>query len=132
LIVVDTSAIIAALVGDPADPALVQRLASDGDLHAPHLLDIEVLDVLRRLVAARKVSADRAADVRSDLDDLTIVRYPHFPLAERIWELRDNLTAYDAAFVALSEVLEVPLVTCDAALATAPGIRTGVETFGRG
>ncbi len=101
---------------------LVQRLGDDGDLHAPHLIDIEILHALRGLVRAGKLSADRAQDVRSDVAALAITRYGHEPLADRIWALRENLTAYDAAFVALSEALKVPLITCDARLASAPDI----------
>ena len=104
------------------DRALVQRLTDDGDLHAPHLIDIEILQALRGLVRGGKLSLDRADDVRTDVADLTITRYGHEPLADRVWALRDNLTAYDAVFVALSEALEVPLITCDARLAAAPGI----------
>ncbi len=122
VIVVDTSAVLGVLAGDAADRALVQRLADDGDLHAPHLIDIEILHALRGLVRGGKLSLDRATDVRTDVADLTITRYGHEALADRIWALRNNLTSYDAAFVALSEALDVPLVTCDARLAAAPGI----------
>jgi len=122
MLVVDTSAVLAVLAERGPDPALVQRLADDGDLHAPDLIDIEILQALRGLVRGGKLSADRADDVRTDVADLAITRYGHEPLADRIWSLRDNLTAYDAAFIALSEALEVPLVTCDARLAAAPGI----------
>jgi len=122
VIVVDTSAVLAVLAGRTPDGALVQRLTDDGDLHAPHLIDIEILQALRGLVRGGKLSLDRADDVRTDVADLTITRYGHEPLADRAWALRDNLTAYDAVFVALSEALEVPLITCDARLAAAPGI----------
>jgi predicted nucleic acid-binding protein len=119
VIVVDTSAVLA---GRPPDRALAQRLADDGDLHAPHLIDLEILHALRGLVRGGKLSPDRATDVRTDVADLTITRYGHEALADRIWALRDTLTGYDAAFVALTEALDVPLVTCDARIATAPGI----------
>jgi predicted nucleic acid-binding protein len=122
VIVVDTSAVLAVLAGRTPDGALVQRLTDDGDLHAPHLIDIEILQALRGLVRGGKLSLVRADDVRTDVADLTITRCGHEPLADRVWALRDNLTAYDAVFVALSEVLEVPLITCDARLAAAPGI----------
>lgn len=128
MIVVDTSAVIAALAARPADPALLARLGEDGDLHAPHLIDVEVLNALRRLVRIRSLTEQRASEVRVDFADLLIVRYPHQPLADRIWELRRNLTAYDAAFVALGEALGVPLVTCDARLA-APTHRAIVEVY---
>jgi len=132
VLVVDTSAVVDALAGRPPDERLLARLSADGDLHAPHLLDVELLHTLRRLVAAGHLSEDRAADARADFADLTIVRYEHGFLADRIWELRHNLTAYDAAFVSLSETLDVPLVTCDRRLASAPGHRAQVELFGVG
>jgi predicted nucleic acid-binding protein len=122
VLVVDTSAVLAALAVRPPDPTLVKRLADDGDLHAPHLIDVEILNALRGLVRGGQLSEDRAQDVRSDVEDLTIIRYGHQPLADRVWALRENLTAYDAAFVALADALEVPLVTCDARLANAPGV----------
>jgi predicted nucleic acid-binding protein len=122
MLVVDTSAVLAALAERTPDGELVRRLADDGDLHAPHLIDIEILQALRRLVRGGKLSAERAEDVRTDVAALAITRYGHEPLADRVWALRENLTAYDAVFVALSEALEVPLVTCDARVASAPGI----------
>ncbi len=129
MIVVDTSAILSALAGRPPSSSLAERLVSDGDLHAPHLIDVEVLHAARGLVLGGKLSLDRAADLRDDYSALSIVRYPHHPLADRVWELRANLTAYDAVFVALSEALRVPLVTCDAALA-AGGHHARVELYG--
>jgi len=81
-------------------------------------------------VGTEQLSEDRAADVRTDFAGLSIVRYPHHPLADRAWELRHNLTPYDAVFVALAEALEVPLVTCDRRLAMAPGHTASVEPFG--
>lgn len=122
MLVVDTSAVLAALASRPSDPALVKRLADDGDLHAPHLIDIEILNALRGLVRGGQLSQDRAQDVRTDVEDLAITRYGHQPLADRIWAVRDNLTADDAAFVALAEALEVPLITCDARLARSPHV----------
>jgi len=129
VLVVDTSAVVDALAGRPPDERLLARLGADGDLHAPHLLDVELLHALRGLVAAGHLSEDRAADARSDFADLTIVRHEHGFLADRIWELRHALTADAAAFVALSETLDVPLVTCDRRLAAAPGHRARVELF---
>jgi predicted nucleic acid-binding protein len=129
VLVVDTSAVVAALVARPPNQALVDRLRSDGDLHAPHLLDVELLHALRGLVLAGHLSEDRAADARGDFADLAVVRYGHAPLADRGWELRNNLTAYDATFVALAEALNVPLVTCDARLAGAPGSSAVIELY---
>lgn len=128
MLVVDTSAVIAALAGG-APPALLTRLGGDGDLHAPHLLDTEILHALRRLVLAGTISDEKAADLRSDVADLAVVRYPHEPLSDRVWELRANLTAYDATFVALAEALAVPLVTCDGALSRAPGHDARIERY---
>ena len=132
MIVLDTSAAIAALAARPPIEDLVVRLQDDGDLHAPHLIDVEVIHALRRLIAARELTEDRAADVRSDFADLAIVRYAHHPLADRMWELRQNLTAYDAAFVALAEALRVTLVTCDGRLARAGGHQAKIELFKAG
>lgn len=132
MIVVDTSAVLGALVGQPEVPGLRERLLTDGDLHAPHLLDVEFQHALRRLVVSRAIGEDRAADARTDFADLAILRYPHVSLADRMWELRHDLTAYDAAFIALAETLDVPLVTCDARLARASGHAATVEVFGDG
>ena len=131
MIVVDTSAIIVVLAGQPRIPPLVDRLIGDSDLHAPHLLDVEFQHALRRLVVAGTLSDERAADARMDFADLTIIRYPHVSLADRMWELRHNVTAYDAAFLALAEALGAPLVTCDARLARAHGHAALVEAFPR-
>ena len=129
MLVVDTSAVLAALIGRPADKRLMDRLGIDGDLCAPHLLDVELLHALRRLVGSGELSEDRAAAARSDFADLSIVRFSHVILADRIWELRHNLTAYDAAFVALAERLGTPLITCDAGLAKAPGNAAAIELY---
>lgn len=131
MLVVDSSAVLEALVAfDPA-PALIERLGADGDLHGPHLIDTEVLHALRRMVIALEISDERAADARSDFAELALVRYPHQPLNDRVWELRHNLTAYDATFVALAEILDVPLITGDARLAAAPGHKAQIELFAR-
>ena len=130
MIVVDTSAAIAALAARPPVEDLVARIQDDGDLHAPHLIDVEVIHALRRLVAAGELTEDRAADVQSDFADLAIVRYAHHPLADRMWELRQDLSAYDAAFVALAEALGASLVTCDGRLARTSGRQARIELFG--
>ena len=129
LLVVDTSAIVAVLAGARPPLSLADRLAADGDLHVPHLIDVEFLHVLRRLNSRRELSDERAADARTDFEELSLVRYPHVALSDRVWELRHNLTAYDAAFVALAEALGVPLVTCDARLAAAPGHNAQIDLF---
>ncbi len=129
MLVVDSSAVVAALIGRPPPSGLTERLGEDGDLHAPHLIDIEVLHALRRLNAAGQLTDDRAADARMDFQELTLVRYPHLPFSDRIWEMRHHLTAYDAAFIALAESLDVPLVTCDGRLGGAPGHSARIEVF---
>jgi predicted nucleic acid-binding protein len=129
VLVVDTSAIVAALIARPQNQALVDRLRADGDLHAPHLLDVEFLYALHRLALAGQLSENRAADARTDFADLAVFRYAHAALADRTWELRENLTACDATFVALAEALDVPLVTCDARMADAPGNHAAVELY---
>ncbi len=129
MLVVDSSAVLAALAARYPAAGLVERLAEDGDLHAPHLIDTEVLHALRRMLRRGQISDERAHDARTDYAELTLVRYPHEPLNDRVWELRENLTAYDATFVALAEALDVPLVTCDARLAAAPGHRARIEVY---
>lgn len=129
MLVVDSSAALTALAARDPAPELVERLADDGDLHAPHLIDTEILHALRRLRRRGQISAERAHDARTDFAELTLVRYPHEPLNDRVWELRENLTAYDATFVALAEALDVPLVTCDARLAAAPGHHAHIEVY---
>jgi len=129
VIVVDTAAVIDALIGRPAPIGLVERIAGARELHAPHLIDVELLHALRRLVASGDIGSDRADDARRDFADLAIVRYPHGPLADRMWELRHNVTPYDAAFVALAEALDIPLVTCDGRLARSSGHHASVELY---
>lgn len=129
MLVVDTSAVIAALGAAPPPEGLRERMGDDGDLHAPHLIDVEFLHALRRLVARGELAEDRALDVRVDFDALRVVRYPHQPLADRIWTLRDNLTAYDGAFVALAEALGTALITCDARLGRVAGLAATIEVF---
>jgi predicted nucleic acid-binding protein len=90
-------------------------------LHAPHLIDVEVAQVLRRLELAKVLEEARAKQALEDLGDLRLVRHPHADLLDRVWSLRRNLTAYDALYLALSEALDAPLVTTDQRLATAPG-----------
>jgi predicted nucleic acid-binding protein len=111
--------------------ALCQRIGGAAELHAPHLIDIEFLNVLRRLVHGQALSIDAAAVAREQFEDLTIERYPHEPLRDRIWQLRDSLTAYDGAFVALGETLGLPLVTSDGRLARSHGHRAQVESYAR-
>lgn len=110
----DASAMIEALVGREVDESLLNALA--GEVAAPHVLDVEVLSVLRGLVLGRKLRPDLADAARVDHFDLLIVRHGTSPLAERIWSLRHQYTSYDAAYLALAEALDAPLHTCDAKL----------------
>jgi predicted nucleic acid-binding protein len=129
VLVVDTSAALSALTASDPAPGLVEHLAEDGDLHAPHLIDTEMLHALRRMTRTGELSDERAADARTDFAELSLTRYPHQPLSDRIWTLRHNLTAYDATFVALAETLDAPLVTCDTRLTAAPAHHANVELF---
>lgn len=129
MIVIDTSALIDALLGRPVKPDLLARLADDGDLHAPHLIDVEILHALRRLALTGVVAEDRLADARTDIADITLTRYPLGSLADRVWQLRHHLTAYDATFIALAETLNAPLITCDRRLARAGGHDAQIEVF---
>ena len=129
MIVVDASAVVELLALDRLRAELAGRFLADGDLHAPHLLDVEVTHALRRLTALGALSSDRASDARVDARELLIIRYPHLPLLERAWELRGNVSIYDGVYVALAEMLQAPLVTCDAHLAQAPGPRARIELF---
>ena len=131
MIVLDASAVVAVLL-DPGQGAerIRERIESPGEsLHVPHLMDLEVLHVLRRQALHGTVSQRRSAEALEDLANIMFVRYPHTSLVERIWELRENLTVYDAAYVALAEALEAPLVTMDARLAQAPGHNAAVELY---
>jgi len=91
--------------------------AANETLHAPHLIDLEVAQVLRRYERSGAISAQRGAEALTDLADFPLTRYPHFVLLERIWQMRHSLTAYDAAYLALAEALDARLVTRDRALA---------------
>lgn len=113
--VVDASAMVEALVGRDADADLLDALA--GDIDAPHLLDVEVLSVLRALVLGGKLDANNAVRAREDHFAFTITRHETAPLAERIWELRHQFASYDASYLALAEALRTPILTCDAKLA---------------
>ena len=132
MIVIDASAEVAVLLNTgPEVESIRERIARPGEtLHVPHLFDIEVLHALRRLNLRGTVSSVRVQLALSRLRDTQLTRYPHTTLIERIWALRENLTAYDAAYVALAEALDAPLVTMDARLAQAPGIRAAVEVYG--
>ena len=128
MIVVDASTVIESLLRSPTAIKIDARLFNAGEtLHAPHLLDIEVMHVLRRHDMARDIDPKRAQEALDDYGDLPIRRYPHRDLLPRVWELRANLTAYDAVYVALAEVLDAPLVTRDRRLANATGHHARIE-----
>ena len=127
-IVVDASAVLEVLLRTRRAGAISRRiLADDAALHAPHLLDVEVAQVLRRYARAREVGVARATQALADFMDVRVERYPMEPLLGRIWALRDTVTAYDAAYIALAEALEAPLLTCDARLASSTGHRAAIE-----
>jgi predicted nucleic acid-binding protein len=127
VIVVDASVVIEVLLGTAAGRAVEGRLFDPrAALHAPHLVDVEVAHVLRRYAAAGELAPARAAEAVEDLRDLPITRHEHAMLLPRIWQFRRNLTAYDAAYVALADALDATLLTRDGKLARAAG-RTRVE-----
>jgi predicted nucleic acid-binding protein len=130
VIVVDASALLEFLLQTPLGGRVEARLFRDRDeLHSPHLADVEVTQGLRRLVRTGEVSPGRAAEAIADLVDLDLHRHPHLDLLTRAWTLRDNVTAYDAMYIALAEALDASIVTCDAPLAKAPGHRAHIDVI---
>lgn len=130
MIVADTSAIVAALAVDPIPVGLTGRLTGEDELHVPHLADLEFLSAIRRLLFTGSVTEERATIARRNLGLLSLVRYSHEPFTERIWALRQNLTSYDAVYVALAEALDATIVSCDRKLAQSTGHQARVELFG--
>jgi predicted nucleic acid-binding protein len=126
MIVVDASIVLDLLLVTNRSRAIRARLATER-LLAPHLLDIEVAQVLRRYERTKVLTARRGEEALQDLAALPVARYPHTALLPRIWQLRQNLTGYDAAYVALAEMFEVPLLTTDEKMAAAPGHRATIE-----
>lgn len=129
MIVVDASVIVTGLADDGPDGDRVRERLRGERLVAPHVIDLEVTSAWRRLRAAGLLDDRRALLALADLEVLRLDRAPHGPLLARCWALRDNLTMYDAAYVALAELVEAPLLTGDARLASAPGIRCVVEVI---
>jgi predicted nucleic acid-binding protein len=129
VIVLDASAAVEVILNLPrAAPELRTRLAESGEtLHVPHVFDLEVVAAIRRHALRGVLSERRTRRALRALDNLRATRYSHVPLRPRIWELRENVTPYDGAYVALAEALRAPLVTVDAALAGAAGPRAVVE-----
>jgi len=130
LIVLDASAAVDWLLQTPAGQRIENRIYSRNEsLHTPHLLDLEVTQVLRRLVRQGVLPVHRADEAVRDLLDLRINRYAHFVLLPRIWRLRHNFSAYDAAYIVLAKQLGAVLVTRDGRLASASGHAVTIELF---
>lgn len=128
MIVLDASALIELLLNTAAGQEVAFRIADPAlGVHVPHLADIEVAQVLRRYASKGELPAKDAERALEDLQDLDLQRHAHEPLLERVWSLRQNLSAYDAVYVALAEVLDTVVLTCDRRLAKAPGLKGRVE-----
>jgi predicted nucleic acid-binding protein len=128
MIVVDASVLVDVIFRHPITAAIERRFSEvQWSLHAPHLIDIEVAQVVRRHVRAGDLDPDRGRESLEVLVDFPVQRYAHPFLLPRIWELRHNLSAYDASYVALAEVLDMPLLTRDRRLATAAGAHAAIE-----
>ena len=126
----DASAVIEWLTQTSAGQIIENRIYRNREsLHAPHLLDLEVVQVLRRLARVGTISDQRAETAMQDLLKLQIIRYPHFVLLRRIWQYRHNLSAYDAAYVALAERLDAVLITRDRKLAAGLVYHAKIEVF---
>lgn len=128
--VVDSSVLIEALIPEGRLHRDAQNAVLAGGMVAPELVDVEVVSGLRGLVRAGAISVREARQAVIALGAWPLTRRPHLPLLPRIWQLRDNLTAYDASYVALAEALGCPLVTADARLAAAPGARCEIVVLG--
>jgi predicted nucleic acid-binding protein len=128
MIVLDASVLVELLLGTERGRSIAARVADPAvALHVPHLADLEVIQALRRYVAAGDLDTESAASAVETLHLLDLERHAHEPLLDRVWKLRRNLTAYDAVYVALAEALETTLLTCDRRLARAPGLGRRVE-----
>lgn len=117
------------LADDDSDGSQARGRARGEELAAPHLADLEVASVLRRSVLAGTISLQRARQALQDLQDLALERVAHTTLLPRVWELRDNFTAYDACYIALAELFGAPLLTFDAKMASGSGARCAFEVF---
>jgi predicted nucleic acid-binding protein len=129
VIVIDASALLEVLVEEtPAAKAVAERLSRRGDtIHAPHLVDLELTNALRRRILAGLIPLERGGDALEDLAALRMFRHPHNFLLSRVWELRNNLSAYDAIYIALAEYLDAPLLTRDRRMANAAGHHARIE-----
>ena len=129
-VVLDASVVVELVLGTRVGARVRQRILDPAiSLHGPELLDLEVLNVLRRYVHAGRIAADRAGTAVQRLNELDLRRYRHGPMLPRIWSWRANLSAYDATYVTLAEVLGGSLLTTDARLSRAPGLPVPVELF---
>lgn len=122
-LVIDASMVVAALADAGSDGRWAESLLASDALAAPHLMLAEAANILRRAALAGDVSADVASLAHSDLLDLRVELFPYNPCAARVWELRDNVTCYDAWYVTVAELLDAPLATLDGRLANSPGPR---------
>ena len=122
-LVVDASMVVAGLTDSGAGGQWAESLLAGQVLTAPHLMPVEVANILRRAAAAGDISADVASLAHSDLLDLRVEFFPYQPCAGRVWELRENVTCYDAWYVAIAELLDAPLATLDDRLANCTGPR---------
>lgn len=127
MIVADASVLVAALLDEAGAGALARERLLAHDVHVPQLADVEVLSAVRRMVINGVLSPERGAAALEDLAVLEMERYDHRALLPRAWQLRDAVSAYDAVYVALAELLEAPLVTADGRLSRAPGLRCAVD-----
>ena len=130
MIVVDASIIASALGDDGPDGERARKRLAGERLAAPELIDLEVASVWRRAARAGRLEGKRARQALADLAALPLERAPHRPLMSRVWDLRENFTPYDAAYVALAEILEAALVTADQHLARAPAADCEIELLG--
>lgn len=130
-LVLDTSVAVELFVRDrPADAALLRRVLT-GSAAAPELLDLESCNVVRKMVLRGELSTEDATDALRDIRESPVLRISHRHLVDRVWQLRDTLTAYDASYVALAELMGAPLLTCDARIAQASGHQAAVELYPR-
>ncbi len=130
MLVVDASAVAELLLARPGAESVARHVAEhEYALHAPQVIDLEVLSALRRVVIAGEATRDRASESVSAFLDLPVERYAHLPLLQRVWQLRDNFSAYDAAYMALTEALGAPLLTADGRFARAARTHGDVEVL---
>jgi predicted nucleic acid-binding protein len=128
VIVIDASVVVEIVLRMPAAAALQSRLFEPRlTLYAPHLLDIEVAQAVRRSAASGYIDPERGREALADLADFPLHRYPHAFLLQQVWDLRNNLSAYDAVYVVLAQTLDAPLLTRDRRLAHAAGHRARIE-----